>query len=313
MKQAQALSLPRIRRICLALCIPLMAWSFFAFGSPYLWTQLEFVAVWGLATLGLNLIVGQAGQLYLGFSAFIALGAYAEAIAIRNGIPSGLALFLCALLSGLAGALAALPARRLSGMPMALSGLALALLVEEGLLRWNAVTGGAQGLRVPTLLPSPYGPIFAWILLMTALWSCSRLMRSRWGRAWHALQQDETATDAIGIPPFALKCRIFTLGATLGGVAGALYAHALSYISPEQFNLEVSFELLVAVYLGGKNRLLGALWGALFLVGLPEILALGIDTPLPGWEGATGLKLLLFGLFIVLWVSTRASQSEVRP
>ncbi|HRK12605.1 MAG TPA: branched-chain amino acid ABC transporter permease, partial [Thauera sp.] len=130
---------------------------------------------------------------------------------------------------------------------------------------------------------------------------------SRHGRAWRAVRDDEVAAAACGVSPAAAKMQAFVVGGALSGLAGALYAHWIGFISPEQFGLVFSFELLMLAFIGGARRLGGALWGALVIVAIPQLIAVLRDH-LPGdWARAAGLELVLFGAVIVAVVLLRPS------
>jgi len=273
--------------------------------------QTAFVATWALAGLGLVLIVGQSGQISLGHGATLAVGAYLQAGLLTAGWPGAAALPLAAAGGALCGMLASLPGRRLGGMAFAMSTLALALIVEELLLRLVPLTGGAAGRLVPplslfgwTLAGAPAQAGASLALLAVALLACRRLLRSRLGRAWRASRDDEAAAAAIGIDAGRVRLAAFACGGALGGLAGALHAHWLGYLSPEQFGLQLSFELLMLVFVGGVRSLTGAPWGAVVMVAVPQLIA-ALRAALPALElGAAGLELVAFGLVlvaIVLW------------
>ena len=127
------------------------------------------------------------------------------------------------------------------------------------------------------------------------------------GRAWGGVGDDEGAAAACGMAPAAVKMQAFVVGGALSGLAGALYAHWIGFISPEQFGLVFSFELLMLAFIGGARRLAGAAWGALVIVVIPQAIAILRDQ-LPGdWARAAGLELVLFGAVIVAVVVLRPS------
>lgn len=281
-------------------------------GADYALSQFAFVATWAIAGLGLNLIVGQAGQISLGHGAFLGIGAYVEGLLAVAGWPLWLSAPAAVALAAAAGWVASLPGRRLGGMAFAMSTLAIALLVEEGLVRWESVTGGAAGLAVPSLriagqvISGPLGQfLVSTALLIVAYACCRRWVASRIGRAWRAVREDETAAAAVGIDCGALRSLAFVLGAGLAGLAGVLYAHWLAYLSPEQFGLQLSFELLMLVFIGGAGRLAGALWGAAVIVALPQLISLLTDALPARWGSASGVETMAFGLLIVLIILLR--------
>ncbi|THF65373.1 branched-chain amino acid ABC transporter permease [Pseudothauera rhizosphaerae] len=307
--------LPRLpaipRRAAAAALLAAAAGIVALMGAGYALGQLALVATFAIAGLGVVLIVGQAGQITLGQGALLALGAYTEGLLARHGLPPPVSLPAAVAVAAGGGWLASLPARRLGGLYFAMSTLAFALIVEELLARAAWLTGGAAGLTVPTLA---LGPVAAGgapaeaavsVAALALAWAaCRRWVDSRLGRAWHAIRADEGAAAASGIDCARAKAAAFAIGGGLSGLAGALYAHWIGFVSPEQFGLMLSFELLVLAFIGGARHLAGALWGALIIVAIPQLIALLRDL-LPSHLAATaGLELLLFGavlVAVVLW------------
>ena len=292
----------------LAVLLLALAWL----GTDYALGKATLVATYAIAGLGVVVVVGQAGQIALGQAALVALGAYAQALLVARGVPAPLALPAAAAAGALGGALASLPARRLGGLYFGMSTLAFALIVEEALARWESLTHGAAGLavgafafagwRADSTLAQAAVSVAA---LALALLACARLLASRHGRAWRAVRDDELAAAACGIDTDAAKMQAFVVGGALSGLAGGLYAHWIGFISPEQFGLVFSFELLMLAFIGGARRIAGAAWGALVIVAIPPLISLLRDR-LPGdWARASGLELLLFGAVIVAVVLLR--------
>lgn len=286
----------------LAVLLLALAWL----GTDYALGKATLVATYAIAGLGVVVVVGQAGQIALGQAALVALGAYAQALLVARGVPAPLALPAAVAAGAIGGALASLPARRLGGLYFGMSTLAFALIVEEALARWESLTHGAAGLavgafafagwRADSTLAQAAVSVAA---LALALLACARLLASRHGRAWRAVRDDELAAAACGIDTDAAKMQAFVVGGALSGLAGGLYAHWIGFISPEQFGLVFSFELLMLAFIGGARRIAGAAWGALVIVAIPPLISLLRDR-LPGdWARASGLELLLFGAVIV--------------
>ncbi len=283
-----------------------------ALGADYALGKVSLVATYAIAGLGVVIVVGQAGQIALGQGALVALGAYAQAVLVGHGVPAVLALPLAAAVAAGGGALASLPARRLGGLYFGMSTLAFALIVEEGLSRWESVTHGAAGMTVAGFSVLGWQAdstieqaLVSLFVLGLALLAGGRLLASRHGRAWRAVRDDEIAAAACGMAPAAAKMQAFVVGGALSGLAGGLYAHWIGFISPEQFGLVFSFELLMLAFIGGARRLAGAVWGALVIVVIPQAIALLRDL-LPGdWARAAGLELVLFGAVIVAVVLLR--------
>lgn len=276
-----------------------------ASGLDYALTQLAMVATFALAGLGPALIIGQAGQLTLGHGATLALGAYIETGLVAAGWSPMAALPLAALAGALLGALASLAGHRLSGVYFGLATLALALIVEELAMQLETLTGGGAGRVVPALrlfgwtLQSPLAQaLLSSLSLVLALALTQRLLQSRQGRAWRALREDRFAAQCCGINDAVEIARVFMLAGAFGAWAGGLYAHWIGFVSPEQFGLMLSFELLILVFIGGLARLWGCVLGAALIVALPQLIGLLRDH-WPALAASAGLELLLFGLMVV--------------
>lgn len=282
-----------------------------AAGAAHLLSQIAFVATYAIAGLGVVLIVGQSGQITLGQGAVLGVGAYAQTLLVARGLAPLAALPLSMLCGAVAGWIASLPARRLGGLYFGMSTLAFALIVEETLVRAESLTRGAAGLAVEAFelggwrVTSPSEQaLVSTLALALALFCCRRWVDSRVGRAWRAVRDDEVAAAACGIDTGAAKIQVFMLGGALGGLAGALYAHWIAYVSPEQFGLQLSFELLILAFIGGVTRLAGAVWGALVLVAIPQLLALLRDHLPERIAHLAGLDAIVLGAVIVavmLW------------
>lgn len=266
--------------------------------SPWALSQLTFVAIYVVAGAGLMLLAGYAGQLSLCHAAFIGIGAYAEALLHAQGWPLFFSLPAAALLAGGAGVLAAWPARRLAGIYLAIATLSFGFIVQEIFVRWESLTGGNAGRVVAPLDPALlYGLTLA--AALGALWLLGRLMASRFGRALVCLREDATAAATLGIAVPQVKTLVFVLAAALAGLAGALYAHQIRFVSPEQFDWVMSIELLMMLVIGGLGSRAGVVLGAVFLIALPQAIALLRDAL--GWATPpAGIELFAFGFALVL-------------
>lgn len=294
------------------LALGLIAVAMGTFGTQHALGQLAFVATYAIAGLGVILIVGQCGQISLGQGALLAIGAYVQAWLCVRGWPPLLALPF-ALAAGAAGGwLASLPARRLGGLYFGMSTLAFALIVEEVLVRWEVVTRGSAGMAVPGFgvggfsATSPAGQaLVSVVALALALWCCRRLLNSRVGRAWRAVRDDELAASACGIDIAAAKTHAFVVGGALSGLAGALYAHWIGFVSPEQFGLQLSFQLLILAFVGGVRALSGALWGAIVIVAVPQLVSVAREHLPAGLANAAGFDAIALGVVIVVVILFR--------
>ena len=275
----------------------------------YYRTQLVFVFIYAVVGFGLMLLSGFTGQISMGHAAFLAIGAYTEALLQAKGVPFVLSAPAAILLSAVAGVVVGLPALRLTGIYLAIATLAFGFIVEEVLARWESVTGGNSGLMVAQVklftgnIESVEGFYFLCLACVVLVGLAVRnLLRSPTGRAFVAIRDSEISAQSMGVNLAKYKTLSFAISAAITGLAGALYAHQIRFISPEQFTLFVSIEFLMMVVIGGMGSLHGAVFGAVFIVGLPELIALAKDFLPESVAQQTGLKGTLFGILMILVV-----------
>ncbi len=280
--------------IVIALTAPLIA---AAFGRS--WVRiLDFAMLYIMLALGLNLVVGFAGLLDLGYIAFYAVGAYVWAFLASPHfgvhLPFWIVLPLGAGFAALAGILLGFPVLRLRGDYLAIVTLGFGEIVRIFLNNLNYpvnITNGPQGINALDSL-NLFGwdlarslnigdfrihslTLYYYFFLLCVIGSVifiRRLQISRVGRAWAAMRDDELAAKAIGINVRSMKLLAFSLGATFGGVAGGLFGAFQGFVSPESFSLMESIAVLTMVVFGGMGNIVGAIVGALILTALPEIL-----------------------------------------
>jgi branched-chain amino acid transport system permease protein len=235
------------------------------------------VALFTIAALGLNLLVGYTGQISLGHAAFLALGAYTHVIAYTKGAPLLLGLALGAAVAGVFGLLVGIPALRLKGPYLAIATLGFQVSVDQVLGRWDSLTGGRMGLGVPAPEVGTWSLAAPRVYLLVCLAAAGltmvavrNLARSRVGRALVAIRDNETAAEAVGVPLARTKTMAFALSAAITGLAGGLFAHLVDRINPSTFNLVMSIELLVMVLVGGLGSVSGSVMGASLMVLLPH-------------------------------------------
>ncbi len=233
-----------------------------------------------IAALGLNLLVGYTGQISLGHAAFLAIGAYTHIIIYTQGAPFPVSVLVAALTAGGFGFLVGIPALRLEGPYLAIATLGFQVAVDQVLGRWEHVTGGRMGLAVPA--PELFGqqignlksyfPLCFAMCVLTVL-AVNNITRSRVGRAFVAIRDNEIAAEAMGVSLVRYKTLAFALSAAITGLAGALYAHLFDRLNPQNFTLAMSIELLVMVVVGGLASVLGSILGAALFVLLPHALS----------------------------------------
>ncbi len=277
--------------------------------DDYWLAQLTFVLIYSVVGLGLMLLAGYTGLFSIGHAAFLGVGAYTEAVLTAQGWPFPLSLAMAGLLSAAVGAVVGLPALRVKGIYLGIATLAFGFIVEEGLARWESVTGGNAGLSVlpPSLLglkiESEAG-FYALCLGVTLLSTLAvvNILRSATGRAFVAIRDSEISAQSMGIHLARYKTLSFMLSAALAGLGGALYAHKLQFISPDQFNVLHSIDLLLMVVIGGLGSIHGAFLGAIFLITMPQLIAIGKQY-LPDVVGqAPGLQAVVYGLVLIGFV-----------
>jgi branched-chain amino acid transport system permease protein len=302
-----------------------------AVGS-YLQSQIVFVFIYAIVGVGLLILAGFAGQVSLGHAAFLAIGAYTAGYMQRLGVPFLIYLPLSVVLTGAVGALVGFPALRLSGIYLVIATIAFGFIIEEVAARWESVTNGNDGMRIKQIelfgfTVSRDGYSFYYLclgLLILVLVLALNLLRSPTGRAFIAIRDSETAAQSIGINLSVYKVVAFSISAGMTGLAGCLYAHKMSFISPEMFTLLLSLEFVIVILIGGVGSLHGAVLGSIFVVmvdpflsylkddlprGIGELArSFGVANPgalqdtLAAVGGAAGLKGAIYGLIIIVFI-----------
>ena len=314
--------------LLLAAAIILAPWIASAAGGNYWVRVIDFTLLYIMLALGLNIVVGFTGLLDMGFIAFYAVGAYLAALlasphlldtfpALQTLFPHGihtsylLLVPLAALIAGACGILLGAPTLGLRGDYLAIVTLGFGEIIRilmRNLDRPINITNGAKGISgVDTLslfgLPfkgmlSLFGvripALYLWyylfaLLIIAIVLACVRLQRSRIGRAWHAIREDEEVARVMGINVRNYKLLAFALGASFGGIAGVMFASFQGFVSPESFTLNESIVVLAMVVLGGIGHVPGVILGAVLLSALPEVLR----------SQAVPLQQALFGSVII--------------
>jgi branched-chain amino acid transport system permease protein len=277
------------------------------FHSGYLLSQLTFVAIYAVAGFGLQILLGFAGQVSLGQAAFLASGAYACAYVERLGLGSAAGFLAAVVVSTGLGLLVALPALRMAGLYLAVATMSFGFIIEEVAARWTDVTGGNAGVVIPAIkvgglsLGQPWQIYYlSWFACLIALLLSYNLLRTPTGRAMLAIRDSEIAAQSSGIRVARIKGVAFGLSAAFAGLAGALYSHALGFISPEQFTISMSLDLLVMILIGGLGSLRGVLFGSIFLVMSPELTQQLFGLFSSGDTEVPGLRPFLFGASLIL-------------
>lgn len=302
--------------------------------GSYLQSQLVFVFIYAIVGVALMILTGFTGQASLGHAAFLAIGAYTAGFLQSLGVPFIVYFPIAAILTGVIGALVGFPALRLHGIYLVIATIAFAFIVEEILARWESVTHGNEGMRVRALdlvgLRIPRDSDLFYFLCLAVLAGsilvALNLLRSPTGRAFVAIRDSETAGKSMGIDLAAYKVKSFAISAAITGMAGVLFAHKMTFISPEMFTLLLSIEFIMVIIIGGAFGVHGAVLGAIFIVMVdPFLTALKDDVPvlvanlaaslgmakdaasqlrdqLAKIGSAAGLKGAIYGLIIMMFI-----------
>lgn len=302
--------------------------------SSYLMSQLVFVCIYATVGVALLILTGFTGQASLGHAAFLAIGAYTATYLQKYNVPFPVYFLAAGALTGIIGAMVGFPALRLTGIYLVIATISFALIVEEILARWESVTNGNEGMRVKTLsllgvtVPRD-SPTFYYLclaVLVLTIVGTLNLLRSPTGRAFVAIRDSETAARSMGVNVALYKVKSFAISAAITGFAGVLFAHKLSFISPEMFTLQLSIEFIIVTLIGGTFSLHGAVLGAIFIVMIDPFLtylkddmpgivagiaatfganpatAGNIQSNVAAFASLNGLKGAIYGIIIVLFV-----------
>ncbi|MBL7212339.1 MAG: branched-chain amino acid ABC transporter permease [Desulfobacteraceae bacterium] len=277
--------------------------------DDYFISQLTFICMYSVATVGLMLLTGYTGQVSMGHAAFFGIGAFTSAILSSKGVPFVLALPAAGLLAGVVGIFIGLPALRLSGLYLAIATMGFGFIVEEILVRWESLTHGNMGMMVdppsigPLLFESETSYYYLTLVILTlTILAARNILRSPTGRAMIAIRDSEVAAQAMGISMAKYKTTAFAISAFFTGVAGSLYAHKLTFINPESFTIFVSIEFLAMIIVGGLGSIHGAVFGAAFIIFLPQLIIMTKDYMPKYLADQTGLDPVLYGLMIILFI-----------
>jgi len=282
--------------------------------NPYLIHIGALAAIYTIMALGLNITLGYAGLLDIGFAVYFGVGAYTSAqFAIHFGMSFWLSLIFGGLFASFFGFLIAWPALRVQDHYLGLVTLGYGLMMN--LLARNVyfLTNGTDGvINIPPpsigsfeftraldlgFLKLPFQANFYYLgvaFALVAAFISYRLQQSKLGRSWDAIREDEIAAKCSGVDTRGLKILAFSMGAFFGGIGGAIYAHMVGFVSPENFTFLESINILVMVVIGGAGNILGVVFGAVFFIVLPE-----------RFREFEHFRLLFFGLALILLMINR--------
>jgi branched-chain amino acid transport system permease protein len=278
----------------------LVMWPWVAPG--YLVFLASLVAVNAIVAIGLNLLSGMTNQLSFGHAGFLAIGAYVTALATIHApaVPVVVTLLAAGIVTGAVGVLLGIPCLRLEGLYLTMATLAFGFVVVEAILGLDAVTRGADGLRVPAAglgawrLDTDAGRYYLTIGVTVVMVAAAvNLTRTRTGRAFLAVRDSAIAAEASGIDVAAVKTIAFAVSALYTGVAGGLFAFLVGYLSPDAFDVFLSVDFVTMIVLGGLGSVPGSIAGAAVVTMLRDWLA-GFQTYRPLVFGAILIGSMLF-------------------
>jgi len=269
-----------------------------------------------IAATGLNILVGYCGQLSIGHAGFMAVGAYTAAVLTnRLELPFLVGLLCAGFMAGLVGMIFGIPSLRVKGFYLAISTIAAQFIIIWVINHWSGVTGGFVGISVPYAAIGGFvfqseGSLFYLIMVIVALstFFAKNLARTKIGRAFVAIRDNDLAAEVMGINLFRYKLIAFFIGCFLAGIAGSLLAHWIGYMNAEHFSLTESILYIGMIIIGGLGTSLGPIFGAIFIRLLDQVLTMQLVpfleksfTALPAGF-ATGIAPIIFGLAIILFL-----------
>ena len=249
--------------------------------NPYYLSVLVFIGIYSITTMGLNLLMGYAGQISLGHGAFFGIGAYTSGIlTVQYHLPVGVAFLLALLLTAVVAYLIGVPSLRLKGHYLAMATLAFGEIVNIVLNAAVNLTGGPSGfgeiprIRLGSLVLDSELKYFyfVWGIFIVFFILTRNIIDSRVGRALRSIHGGEMAATAMGVNVSRLKIQVFILSALVASVSGSLYAHFVTFISPTTCNIMFSILLVMMVVVGGMANVWGCVLGAALITLLPEYL-----------------------------------------
>jgi len=248
--------------------------------SDYMLYITNLIGIAVIGAVGLNLLTGFTGQISLGHAAFIGVGGFTAAILVtRLGFSFWLALPCAGFVAALAGVIIGIPSLKVKGLYLCIATLAAQFIFEYIFIHWESMTRGIRGINIP---PPHIGPLmfdteksFYWITLMVTIilvFYARNLVRSRTGRAFVAIRDRDLSAEIIGINLFKYKLIAFAISSFYAGIAGALWVGFMKVVTPDHFPFSLSIQYLAMIIVGGLGRVLGSIYGAIFMTLVPELL-----------------------------------------
>jgi len=252
----------------------LIIFPLLAINNTFLLTITSLIMIYSIAAIGLNLIMGYLGQISIGHAAFMSIGAYVSAISVvKYSLPIPIGILLAVIISFIFGLILGFPTLRLKGFYLAIATMGFGVAIEQIAGAWEHMTGGHTGIRnIPFYKFFNIDILkyyFVLFFLLISFYLFNSLINGKYGRAWKTIRENEKAAAVIGINVSKFKIIGFAIGSAFAGLSGALYAHVIGYISPADFGLAKSLDLLVIVVIGGLAINFGPIVGSIIYAGLP--------------------------------------------
>jgi branched-chain amino acid transport system permease protein len=271
----------RFKRAWFAVLVILVALSPL-YANEYHYFIMNLILINLIAAIGLQLLIGFTGLLSLGHAAFMGVGAYTSALLITKfGCPFALSILFAGLMAALFGVIVGIPSLRIKGFYLMVATLAFQFVIEYIIIHWDSLTRGIRGIELPT--PLLFGIsletnraffLFLFVLTVFLMWGAKNIVRSKIGRAFIAVRDNDVSAEIIGIPIFRYKLLSFAISAFYAGVGGALFAALLRTAIPEDYIFLNSIIFLAMVLVGGLGILVGTVFGVIFITLIPILLDL---------------------------------------
>ncbi len=284
--------------------------------NAYILYIINTIGIFAIAAIGLNLLIGYTGQISLGHGAFFGVGAYSGAIlSTKVGLPFIIAVPAAGVITAIIGMIFGSPSIRLKHLYLCIATLASQFILEYVFVQWESMTGGAAGISIPaaSLFGLDLGSdrnffyvIFFCFSILT--WMAVNITRTRYGRAFIAIRDNDQAAEGMGIPIFLYKLLAFAISSFYAGFAGALFAFYMISITPEPFGIWFSIEYIAMIIIGGLGSIPGSVFGTVFIIALSEVLShiteylMNISASIGGAITIAPLREFIYGLAIILFI-----------
>lgn len=285
-------------------------------GTPYILHVLNMIGIASIGAIGLNILIGFTGQISLGHGAFIGVGAYSAAVLSTTlNLPLFINLIMAGMVAFLVGMIFGIPSGRLKGLYLTIATLAGQIIIEYILIHWESVTKGTMGITLPR--PQIFGYELStdrqffyliYLCLTVMILFAINLRRTKFGRAFIAIRDNDRAAEGMGIPIFKYKLLSFGISSFYAGFTGAIWAYYMVSITAEPFNLILSIEYIAMVIIGGLGSIPGSVFGAIFITSLNEILRWVTDILMnmqiitDAGVNIAPIRELFFGLAIIFFI-----------